>query len=319
MCREVNVNDYCKFVASRHAVWRPRGLVGACVVVMGCSDGSAPNGSSDPPSELAPQAAPSDEMVTLSTEPHWFTQVTGEVADGARDAAGLGHGCSGWIGQFPDHRIRVPSPMPFVRLRVVGVFAGAGAAEPTIVLRAQDGTVRCSEDLGDTVGPRIDGPLQAGDYDVFIGDRPQGRRRYWLDVMTEALSDRDMDRANAARTPGAIAFQARLGVVSATGVPLAAGDDCLVTTTATETSSQTGEFHWVVRCGTTVLYDASAPAFSSEWSRRTMANDLETTAVDGSPSFEWNVPSATVRDDDVGPLGAIHVELTTLPLTEHAP
>lgn len=84
------------------------------------------------------------------------------VVQGLIDAHALGPSCRGYTSQAP--HLRVVSSRP----RDVR-FTTTGDGDLTLIVRSDDGTIRCDDDSGGRRQPALEGPLARGAYQVWVG------------------------------------------------------------------------------------------------------------------------------------------------------
>jgi len=92
-------------------------------------------------------------------------QVVHGTSGGAVQASNLNPGCTGWIGQNPNHLVNVAAPMSNLRI-IVGT---AGGQDTTLVVQKPDGTYVCDDD-SEGMNPIVEGPINTpGIHRVWVG------------------------------------------------------------------------------------------------------------------------------------------------------
>ena len=90
-------------------------------------------------------------------------------------------GC-GYIASSPNYQMSLPDKVDYMRLTVQ-----SDGGQPTLlVLGPNPGDSFCV--LGDEISglkPEISGVWEAGNYDIFIGDRSGGQHQFVLDISTD--------------------------------------------------------------------------------------------------------------------------------------
>ncbi|MEL6322041.1 MAG: hypothetical protein AAFQ57_15560 [Cyanobacteria bacterium J06626_14] len=86
----------------------------------------------------------------------------------------------GFISDTPNHQLVVGEPLVALR------FTLEGQGQPTLAIQDEQGRIECvmSHQLSDgTI--ELPGAWEAGRYNIFVGDRSQGRHGYSLSVRQE--------------------------------------------------------------------------------------------------------------------------------------
>lgn len=108
---------------------------------------------------------PAPATITLTPGFMPDPQVVRGTSGGAVQASNLSPGCTGWIGQNPNHLVNVASP--FTNLRVI--VAATGGQDTTLVVQKPDGTYVCDDD-SEGMNPIVQGPITtAGVHRVWVG------------------------------------------------------------------------------------------------------------------------------------------------------
>ncbi|MFN7699598.1 MAG: hypothetical protein ACK6CU_25860 [Deltaproteobacteria bacterium] len=246
------------------------------------------------PEEVAGQVV---ELRPDSPDPLIFQGVAG----GPDDALRFGPLCRGRISSSPNLRFRVSEAQ---QVRVMA----RGDADLTLVVRGPMG-VLCNDD-SDGLNPMVEGSLGPGVYDVHVGLYSAGAPVvYDLGLSRNAaLTPTTMRTAGPAQAVGATLRSGVLTVTSAAGAVASAGDVCTYSESSVVAQNPALDVRWNITCGTRVLYGAGTGGYGRStdptWPPGTVAYDLETTAVDTDPAFEWTATGVRLRDDETGAEGA---------------
>ena len=96
--------------------------------------------------------------------------------NGTSGGSKKGPGCSGFISEAPNHTIQITADS---NLR----FTLQGAGEPTLMITGAQGQTFCVQaDRLSNGKIEIPGRWTRGTYQVFVGDRAQGRNPYTLSI-----------------------------------------------------------------------------------------------------------------------------------------
>lgn len=225
------------------------------------------------------------------------------VAGGPRDAAAsFGMDCRGNLPMAPSHRFRLDASFPYLRIMA------RGDSDLTLVVRTPGGLSRCNDD-SDGLNPVVEGAFEPGVYEVYVGLYSASTPApYDLGVSTSAAVMPTTMLSATVPGAGATLRSGVLTVVSATGGVANAGEVCTFSEATVVATSGGHDVRWNVTCGTTIVYGAGNGGYGrstdAAWPPGTIAYDLETSATDTDPAFEWTSTSVRLHDDASGSLGA---------------
>jgi hypothetical protein len=227
------------------------------------------------------------------------------VAGGTREASTFGPECRGRVQPMPNHRFRLESSFPYLRIMA------RGDRDLTLVVRTPGGISRCNDD-SDGLNPVVEGAFEPGIYDVYVGMYSGDELSpYDLGLSVNASTT---PSTLLSTTPTAIGTTLRSGtltVAEVEGTVVAAGDVCTFSEVSIPPSSGGFDARWTITCGAQVLYGAGDSGYGRitdpSWPPGTVAYDRATTVEDTDPALEWTRESIVLRDDASGPFGAYRI------------
>lgn len=95
-------------------------------------------------------------------------------AGGSVDASGLSDDCEGYIGESPNHTVKLETSFEYLRFQV------ESEADTTLVLKNPDGQYYCDDGSDGT--PTIGDMFMIGDYEVYIGSHDGSNPDYRLGI-----------------------------------------------------------------------------------------------------------------------------------------
>lgn len=132
-----------------------------------------------PPGGMQPQGAPVPLAPGFQPQP---LVMGGVILAGPVDAATIGQGCVGFVGQAPSHVLSVQAGFAMLRILV------NSSSDTVLVVRGADGSVRCNDDYrpNESFNPVIEGPFNPGSYQVFVGGYQSGTQGQYALGVTES-------------------------------------------------------------------------------------------------------------------------------------